>query len=350
MKKRSSSGSIADDQEAENESAKTKVKVEKFDNVHRDEIHLSEERKCFERPDGVETGAVHPLKGEDVVEKSEDADDDTVYPREDKRYNNEKSSRAENDEAHSREENTADFEGLDGANSSEVKKDVEKSKGAENDAAHLSEENKDIERPEGPENEAAHRSEGEIEFDKPRGAKNDAAHHNEETKKEEKPQGAEHDAVHLSKETKEIDKSTGAEDNTAHSSKEKKPVEKTKGAEKEALHLSGGNKDVKQTQGAKNDAVHFGEGNIDARNSGSSRNTESMTVIFHALLTPTFNINFQQGDKVVLRGGSPFSWKQTGQHIEMHPVRYELILCSFVIFLLLISLIMNGKLCKNVLE
>ena len=47
-----------------------------------------------------------------------------------------------------------------------------------------------------------------------------------------------------------------------------------------------------------------------------------MTVIFHALLTPTFNINFQQGDKVVLRGGSPFSWNQQGQQVEMHPVRH----------------------------
>ena len=47
---------------------------------------------------------------------------------------------------------------------------------------------------------------------------------------------------------------------------------------------------------------------------------ECVTVIFHALLTPTMNI--KQGDKVFLRGGPPFAWRASGKQLEMHVVRY----------------------------
>ena len=62
---------------------------------------------------------------------------------------------------------------------------------------------------------------------------------------------------------------------------------------------------------------------------GSDQAVESMTVIFHALLTPTFDINFQQGDKVFLRGDSPFSWK-TGQQLEIQAVRYDFLFLTFL--------------------
>ncbi|XP_020614912.1 E3 ubiquitin-protein ligase RNF213-like [Orbicella faveolata] len=45
-----------------------------------------------------------------------------------------------------------------------------------------------------------------------------------------------------------------------------------------------------------------------------------MTVVFHALLTSTFNISVQQGYKVVLRGNSPFSWNPSKQ-VEIQAVR-----------------------------
>ena len=48
----------------------------------------------------------------------------------------------------------------------------------------------------------------------------------------------------------------------------------------------------------------------------SSAKVEFINVIFHALLTPTFN--FQLGySKVVLRGNPPFSW-HPGRQLEMH--------------------------------
>ena len=50
-------------------------------------------------------------------------------------------------------------------------------------------------------------------------------------------------------------------------------------------------------------------------------------VVFHALLTPTFSVDFYQGQKVVLRGGTPFSWNATKQ-IQMTVVRYKLISLS----------------------
>ena len=449
-KKRSSCESLARDQEAD-EFVKITEQTEKFEGVQSDEIHFSERRKCFERPKGIETDAVHPTAGEDVVERSEDADDDAVYPREDTR-DDEKSGSAGINVAHPKKANT-DFERLEGAHSTEVKKNDEKSKVAENEAVHLVEgkdvkklkcEKKDVvnpkereeevedaktntthSRPEGPESDEAHSIEGEIEVDKPKGAKNEpaqpsvgqkdveksksvkndaidpseglkevkksegvesgaahpkegkrdfnkskdsrkdavypsegekdiqkskgadgvTAHHNEEKKDDGKPKHAENDLAHRSTEKKDVDMSTGAEDNAAHSRKKKEDVdkptgaddnkaqsseerkdrEKTKRAENEAIHFSGGKKDVEQTQGA--NAVHSSKRKEDAKNSSSSKNVESMTVIFHALLTPTFNINFQQGDKVVLRGGPPFSWNHPGQQIEMQPTRYTSLSC-----------------------
>ena len=48
---------------------------------------------------------------------------------------------------------------------------------------------------------------------------------------------------------------------------------------------------------------------------------EFITVIFHALLTPTFSLNFYQGDRVVLRGQSPFSWNAKNE-VKIRVVRY----------------------------
>lgn len=48
----------------------------------------------------------------------------------------------------------------------------------------------------------------------------------------------------------------------------------------------------------------------------------SITVIFHALLTPTFNVKFNEGDKVFLRGDRPFSWNSGTGQLEMRPLRY----------------------------
>ena len=56
----------------------------------------------------------------------------------------------------------------------------------------------------------------------------------------------------------------------------------------------------------------------------------SITVIFHALLTPTFNANFNQGDKVFLRGDPPLSWNSGTGQIEMRPLRYLNLISSFL--------------------
>lgn len=56
---------------------------------------------------------------------------------------------------------------------------------------------------------------------------------------------------------------------------------------------------------------------------GHSGDAETVTVVFHALLTPTFNINPHQGDcRVVLRGEPPFSWSEEKQ-VAMRFVRWE---------------------------
>ena len=56
---------------------------------------------------------------------------------------------------------------------------------------------------------------------------------------------------------------------------------------------------------------------------GLSGDEKTVTVVFHALLTPTFNINPHQGDcRVVLRGQPPFSWKEEKQ-VAMRFVRWE---------------------------
>lgn len=105
------------------------------------------------------------------------------------------------------------------------------------------------------------------------------------------------------------------------------------------------NNDGKSTVQSVNDSTlaPAGQANSNTEKAGQSRNrtggseqaVESMTVIFHALLTPTFNINFQQGDKVVLRGDSPFSWKNPEQQLEIQDVRY--VRSSFKILLFLYS-------------
>ena len=49
--------------------------------------------------------------------------------------------------------------------------------------------------------------------------------------------------------------------------------------------------------------------------------TEFVTVIFHALLTPTFQFNPRQGDKIFIRGSFPFTWKDPGRQVAVHIVR-----------------------------
>ena len=54
-----------------------------------------------------------------------------------------------------------------------------------------------------------------------------------------------------------------------------------------------------------------------------TQTSHSVTVVFHALLTPTFNINPHQGDcRVVLRGEPPFSWVEEKQ-LAMRFARWE---------------------------
>ena len=75
-------------------------------------------------------------------------------------------------------------------------------------------------------------------------------------------------------------------------------------------------------------AVQTGDNNRssseDRRPEGTGRldaDIERITVIFHALLTPTFSVKFSQGDRVFLRGHPPFSWN-TARQVEMFSVRY----------------------------
>lgn len=49
--------------------------------------------------------------------------------------------------------------------------------------------------------------------------------------------------------------------------------------------------------------------------------TEFLTVIFHALLTPTFQFNPKQGDRIFICGSFPFSWKDPQYQVEVHIVR-----------------------------
>lgn len=60
------------------------------------------------------------------------------------------------------------------------------------------------------------------------------------------------------------------------------------------------------------------QGALHYRNDAGGQN--GVTVIFHALLTPTFTVNLNQGYKVVLRGNHPFSWK-AGKQLQMRFVR-----------------------------
>ena len=78
------------------------------------------------------------------------------------------------------------------------------------------------------------------------------------------------------------------------------------------------------------DAVRSGDSNYgdapkrDLEGTGRPNgNEECVTVVFHALLTPTFSINLNNGDKVVLRGDAPFSW-HPGKQADMRVVRYIL--------------------------
>ena len=131
----------------------------------------------------------------------------------------------------------------------------------------------------------------------------------------------ENDAAHPSEEKKDVEKPKDAGKEATHALKEKTDAQNTKGTEKDAVHPRGGEKDVKKSTSVENDAVNPNDGRKDVRNSEKAGNVEYMTVIFHALLTPTFNISFRQGDKVVLRGDPPFSWSASN-HV-MQDVRYS---------------------------
>ena len=95
-----------------------------------------------------------------------------------------------------------------------------------------------------------------------------------------------------------------------------------KSAKKCAVHPREGEKDVTMSTGMENDDIYSNEKTKHNKNPEIARNDEYMTVVFHALLTPTFNISFQQGDKVVLRGDPPFSWNPSKQ-VEIQGVRYS---------------------------
>lgn len=49
--------------------------------------------------------------------------------------------------------------------------------------------------------------------------------------------------------------------------------------------------------------------------------TEFVTIIFHALLTPTFQFSYKDGDRIFIRGGHPLSWGEKHQ-IAVRIVRY----------------------------
>lgn len=105
--------------------------------------------------------------------------------------------------------------------------------------------------------------------------------------------------------------------------------EKSKVPPNSASHPSGTGSESGKVHTASGSSAH--QNDMSQTTANSSRTTVQdtggkivegnlITVIFHALLTPTFSVNFKQGDKVFLRGGAPFSWNATRQ-IEMGVVR-----------------------------
>ena len=81
------------------------------------------------------------------------------------------------------------------------------------------------------------------------------------------------------------------------------------------------------------------QGALHHRNDAGGKNC--VTVIFHALLAPTFTVNFNQGDKVVLRGNPPFSWN-AGKQIQMHVVG---LVCSSCNLLIMIHSLLRELFC-----
>ena len=53
----------------------------------------------------------------------------------------------------------------------------------------------------------------------------------------------------------------------------------------------------------------------------TNSDTEFLTVIFHALLTPTFQFNPRQGERIFICGSFPFSWKDPQNQVEVRIVR-----------------------------
>lgn len=90
---------------------------------------------------------------------------------------------------------------------------------------------------------------------------------------------------------------------------------------------NGALKTVENRSNATQEALHH-------RNDAEGQNC--VTVIFHALLTPTFMVNLNQGNKVVLRGDQPFSWK-AGKQLQMRVVR--LVCISFNVLIIFHSLL-----------
>ena len=92
----------------------------------------------------------------------------------------------------------------------------------------------------------------------------------------------------------------------------------SKGELKNVKMQSGDNKESSPAVQSNKNKLQNNEGRPDhspAKMERSHLDKECINVVFHALLTPTFN--FQRGyNKVVLRGNSPFSW-HPGRQLEM---------------------------------
>lgn len=60
--------------------------------------------------------------------------------------------------------------------------------------------------------------------------------------------------------------------------------------------------------------------NVESDSYFENPDTEFVTVIFHALLTPTFQFNHSPGDRIFIHGNYPFSWNEQRQ-VEVRIVR-----------------------------
>ena len=102
---------------------------------------------------------------------------------------------------------------------------------------------------------------------------------------------------------------------------------KTSSEKSKTTSKNGAPKTVENKSNTTQEALHH-------RNDAEGQNC--VTVIFHALLTPTFMVNLNQGNKVFLRGDQPFSWK-AGKQLQMRVVR--LVCISFNVLIIFHSLL-----------